>query len=190
MGFLGGLLGRSRIRAPRPNRFADLASAARFMADRSNLRTGDRVGVLFNPEDGASASDLANELQGVMRRSEAASDTRLDLLTDEFETAWIVLHNRSFERLVGSVQLLNETLFERGNGGRLLAAVIRVDFERRPAYWIYNYTRGYFYPLVRGAGGDGRDNEAELRLGESMNKHRVAVESSLEHWYALSGIPF
>ena len=190
MGFLGGLLGRSRIRAPRTSRFADLARAARIIADRSCLTTGDKAGVLFNPEDGASASELANELQDVMRGSEAVSGTRLDLQTDEFETAWIVLHNQSFERLVGSVQLLNEALFERGNGGRLLAAVIRVDFERMPAYWIYNYKRGYFYPLVRGARGDGRDNEAELRSGESMDKHRVAVESSLEHWYGLSGIPF
>lgn len=190
MGFLGGLFGRSRIRAPRPSRFADLSRAAREMTDRSSLTTGDKAGVLFNPEDGASASDLANELQGVMRRSEVGSGTGLDLQTDEFETAWIVLHNRHFERLVGSVQLLNETLFERGNGDRLLAAVIRVDFERRPAYWIYNYKRGYFYPLVRGKGGDGRDNEVELRLGESMDRHRVAVESSLEHWYGLSGIPF
>ena len=134
-------------------------------------------------------SALAAELQGVLRDGEVTSGTSVDLETDEFETGWIVLHNRAFDGLVASVQVLNETLFRRGNGDRLLAAVFRLDFERRPAYWIYNYKRGYFYPLVRGRD-EGRDNEAELRLGELMESSRVSIEGSLERWYALSSIPF
>lgn len=189
MGFLGGLLGRSNVKAPRADRFAGVVRAARSLGDQADLRTGDKAGVLFNPEEGASLSALAAEMQGIVRADELTSGTSVDLEIDEFETGWIVLHNRSFEALVASVQKLNETLFERGNGDRLLAAVLRLDFERRPAYWIYNYKRGLFYPLVRKDDG-GRDNEAELRLGELMEGSRVAIETSLERWYALSGIPF
>lgn len=134
-------------------------------------------------------SALASELQGILRDGELTSGTSVDLEMDEFDTGWIVLHNRGFESLVASVQALNESLFGRGNGDRLLAAVVLMDFERRPAYWIYNYKRERFYPLVRG-NGEGRDNDAELRLGALMERGRVAIESSLDRWYALSGIPF
>ena len=163
--------------------------AAEVLTGGADLRTGDRAGVLFNPEQGASMSGLAGELQGVMRAHEPTAGTRVEMEMDEFETGWIVLGNRSFEHLVASIQALSENLFERGNGNRLLAAVLRFDFERKPAYWIYNYKRGYFYPLVLGAD-KGRDHEAELRLGELMEREKVPIESSLERWFGLSGIPF
>ena len=136
-------------------------------------------------------SALAADLQSILREGEATSGTSVDLEMDEFDTGWIVLRNDRFEDLVASVQALNVSLFERGNGDRLLAAVLRLDFERLPAYWIYNYKLGRFYPLVRpGEGKTGRDNAAELRLGEMMQTNRVAIESSLSNWFGLSGIPF
>ncbi len=194
MGFLEGLFGGSRIKAPRAERFRALVTAAESVGDQSDLRPGDKAGLLFNPEEGASMSALASELQEILKGGELTSGTSVDLEVDEFDTGWIVLHNGVFESLVASVQALNETLFGRGNGDRLLAAVILMDFERQPAYWIYNYKRGRFYPLVLGTGvrgkQEGRDNVAELRLGALMERGRVAIESSLDRWYALSGIPF
>ena len=190
MGFLGSLLGRSRVRAPRPGRFSALASAAGEMAGRGEVRTGRRAGVLFNPETGASIPDLAAELRDAVARGGTSSGTRVEVELDEFETGWIILDNPDFGALIEALTALNETLFGRGNGDRLLAAVTGMDYERRPAYLIYNYKRGRFYPLVRSADGEGRDNEAELRLGGLMERGRVDIEPSLEHWYGLSGIPF
>lgn len=198
MGFLDGLFGGNRIKAPRAEIFRALVTAAESAGDRSDLRPGDKAGLLFNPEEGASMSALASDLQETLKVSELTSGTRVDLETDEFDTGWIVLRNGAFDSLVASVQALNEALFGRGNGDRLLAAVVLVDFERGPAYWIYNYKRGRFYPLVpgpvpgKGAGGNqgGRDNDAELRLGEMMENGGIAIESSIDRWYALSGIPF
>ncbi len=190
MGFLGPLLRRGRARSPRPERFAALPRAARQLAAGGELRPGERAGVLFNPEVGASIPALEGELRGVVALGGNLSGTRVEIELDEFETGWIVLDNRDFGALIEALCAVNETLFARGNGDRLLAAVARVDFERRAAYWIYNYRRGRFHPLVRRGDGDRRDNEAELRLGELMERGRVEVEPSLEHWYGLSGIPF
>lgn len=185
MGFLGGIFGRRRLRAPRPEKVAALVVAA----ERLRLPTGEKAGILFNPEEGASPSELADDIEDVLTSNGAEVGTPLEIHYDEFETAWIVVGNGDFRLLVFYIHTLNEALFERGNGDRLLAAAFGVHFEKKNAYWIFNYKRGYFYPLVRGADG-ARDNEAELRLGEAMERHRVAVESSLEHWYGLSGIPF
>ena len=191
MGFLGGIFGNNRIKAPRSERFEAVVRAAASLQSTAVLRTGDTAGLLFNPEEGASMSALAADLQSILREGEATSGTSVDLEMDEFDTGWIVLRNDRFEDLVASVQALNVSLFERGNGDRLLAAVLRLDFERLPAYWIYNYKLGRFYPLVRpGEGKTGRDNAAELRLGEMMQTNRVAIESSLSNWFGLSGIPF
>jgi hypothetical protein len=191
LSFLGGLFGNNRIQAPRPERFEAVVTAAASLQSTAALRTGDAAGLLFNPEEGASMSALAADLQRILREGEGTSSTIVDLETDDFDTGWIVLRNGRFESLVASVQALNVSLFERGNGDRLLAAVLRLDFERLPAYWIYNYKRGRFYPLVRpGDGETGRDNAAELRLGELMEANRVAIESSLANWFGLSGIPF
>jgi hypothetical protein len=191
LGFLGGLFGGSRIKPPLPERFEAVVAAAESLRSTAGLRTGDKAGLLFNPEEGASMSALAADLQRILREGEATSGTIVDLEWDEFDTGWIVLRNGEFDDLVASVQSLNVALFERGNGDRLLAAVLRLDFERLPAYWIYNYKRGRFYPLVRpGHGETGRDSAAELRLGEMMEANRVAIEGSLDNWFGLSGIPF
>ena len=40
------------------------------------------------------------------------------------------------------------------------------------------------------AGDSQRDNAAEMRLGGLMETEQMPVESSLERWYALWGIPF
>jgi hypothetical protein len=185
LGFIGNLLGRSRVRAPREDRFRNVLK----ITEISEIVTCDKAGVLFNPEEGASMASLTMELQDLMMVNESTVGTEVDLVTDEFETGWIVLENRKLDCLVASLQILNQTLFERGNGDRLLAAVLRVNFEGEPAYCLYNYKRGYFHPLVLG-NSERRDNDSELRLGQLMERTGIAVENSLEHWYGLSGIPF
>ena len=63
------------------------------------------------------------------------------------------------------------------------------EYEGKQAYWIYNYKRGNFYPMVLTAP-QTRDNAAEMRLSAIMEEEKIPVERSLENWYALWGIPF
>lgn len=101
----------------------------------------------------------------------------------------MILKDPDFEDLASTIHLVGETITEHGFGDRLLAAVFRIDYEEKKAYWVYNIKRGNFYPLVPD-GDKQRDNVAEMRLSAIMEKEAIPVEQSLEQWYALWGIPF
>ena len=45
-------------------------------------------------------------------------------------------------------------------------------------------------PALVLTGSEQRDNATEMRLGTIMEEEGIPVEKSLEHWYALWGIPF
>ncbi len=68
-------------------------------------------------------------------------------------------------------------------------AAFKVEFRRQPAYWLYNYKQGRFYPFVPTASRE-RDYATEMRIGEVMREEKIRVERRLERWYALWGIPF
>jgi hypothetical protein len=52
---------------------------------------------------------------------------------------------------------------------------------------LYNYKRGTFYPFVPDRNRT-RDNAFELRLS-SVLRGELQIETELEKWYALWGIP-
>ena len=60
--------------------------------------------------------------------------------------------------------------------------------QGKPAYWIYNYKRGSFYPFVPADGPQQRDSERELRLKAQIGAD-LPVEPELERWFPLWGIP-
>jgi len=71
----------------------------------------------------------------------------------------------------------------------VLCAVFAFETARKaPAYWIYNYKRGAFYPFVPGAADQQRDNEQELRLKAQIGAE-LPLEPELERWFPLWGIP-
>jgi hypothetical protein len=84
--------------------------------------------------------------------------------------------------------LVSQTLQEQGLGRQLLAAVFKFLEGERAVYWIYNYKRGSFYPLVPGSAERSRDNAAELRL-RSLMERELPVEPDLQRWYPLWEIP-
>ncbi len=101
----------------------------------------------------------------------------------------MVLADRDFDDLVTTIHLVSETIYEHGFADRILAAVFKFHAAGRDVYWIYNYKRGAFHPLVP-SDHQPRDNASEMRMGALMQEERIPVERSLEHWYSLPGIPF
>ena len=128
-------------------------------------------------------------MRSLLRVSGHDSGTRSEIRDDSYGTRWVILDDRDFEDLVSTIHLVSETICDHGFSDRLLAAVFKFEFERKRAYWIYNYKRGSFYPLVL-SGEEQRDNAAEMRLGAIMEEEKIPVEKALEQWYALWGIPF
>ena len=189
MGLLSTLFGRNRLKKPNRERFFSIVTAADSLQGRTDLRTTDFAGIVFNPVESSFFDNLDSELRNLLRISGHATGTRFEVKDDSYGTRWVVLDDRDFEDLVTTIHLVSETIYDHGFADRLLAAVFRVEHDRRDAYWIYNYKRGSFHPMVP-SGEKQRDNAAEMRLGAAMEAEKIPVEKSLENWYALWGIPF
>ena len=189
MGLLSVLFGRSKLRKPNGEQFFSIVTAETSLRGRADLRTTEKAGIVFNPVESSFFDNLDSELRNLLRISGHATGTRFEVKDDSYGTRWVVLDDRDFEDLVTTIHLVSETIYDHGFADRLLAAVFRVEHDRRDAYWIYNYKRGSFHPMVP-SGEKQRDNAAEMRLGAVMEAEKIPVEKSLENWYALWGIPF
>ena len=189
MGLLSVLFGRSKLRKPNRERFFSIVTAAFSLSGRTDLRPSEKAGIVFNPVESTFFDNLDGEMRDLLRISGHATGTRYEIKDDSFGTRWVVLDDRDFEDLVTTIHLVGETIYEHGFADRILAAVFKFEYEKKGAYWIYGYKRGTFYPLIL-SGDRQRDNAAEMRMGAVMEEENLPVERSLEHWYALWGIPF
>lgn len=189
MGFLGGLFGGQGPQKARKGRFLTAVDTIEALKSKADLRPTGKAGVVFNPSDKKFFEKLANELAVAFGANPAARGVRFDLIDDAYLSRWVVLEDRDLPRLAASVLLVDGLFSAKEFRRHLLAAVLQVEFERRKAYWIYSYKRERFHPFIP-TGEKTRDGKAEMRLGELMGREKVALEGTLEMWYALWGIPF
>ena len=189
MGLFSTLFGRNKLKKPEREKFFSIITAEVALSGRMDLRSTHKAGIVFNPVESSFFENLDSEIRSLLEVSETATGTQFEVVDDTFGTRWASLEDRDFEDLVATIHLISETVIEHGFAERLLAAVFGVQYEGRNAYWIYNYKRGRFYPMVITAP-QTRDNAAEMRLSAVMEQEKIPVERSLENWYSLWGIPF
>lgn len=189
MGIFGALFGRSKLKKPQREKFFSVITAEISLSGRMDLRHTDKAGIVFNPVESSFFDNLDSEIKSLLSISGGATGTRFEIVDDGYGTRWASLDDPDFEDLVTTIHLISETIAEHGYADRMLAAVFAMKYERKPAYWIYNYKRGNFYPMVM-SGAQSRDNAAEMRLGAVMEEEKMPMERSLENWYAIWGIPF
>jgi hypothetical protein len=129
-------------------------------------------------------------MEEVLHGTGSDAGTTIERRDDEFGYRWMILSDPDFDDLVVGVNAVSTAIEGGGYGERLLCAVFAfVDDRDRPAYWIYNYKRGAFYPFVPAeGGGQKRDNERELRMKAQIGAD-LPVEAELERWFPLWGIP-
>jgi hypothetical protein len=189
LGILSVLFGSNRLKKAKREQYFSVITAGISLQGRMDIRLMDGAGLVFNPVESSFFAELDSEIRSLLEISEKSTGTKFDVVDDDFGTKWVILHDPDFEDLVTTIHVVGETITEHGYGDRLLAAVFRVEFGNRPAYWIYNIKRGNFYPMVL-KGEKERDNASEMRLGSLMEDEHMPVEKNLEQWYALWGIPF
>lgn len=189
MGIFSTLFGRNKLKRPEREKFFSVITAEIALSGRMDLRRTNMAGIVFNPVESSFFDNLDEEIRSLLAVSEASTGTSFRVADDTYGTRWAVLDDRDFEDLVTTIHLISETVVEHGFAERLLAAVFGLEYEGKQAYWIYNYKRGNFYPMVLTAP-QTRDNAAEMRLSAVMEEEKIPVERSLENWYALWGIPF
>ncbi len=188
MSFLDALLGRTRPVKSHLERLFAMSTAYVTLNMNLGLKWSEHGGICFRPISSTRFASMESDLQQLLHLSAKETDTQVRTTQDNYGFQWVVLEDAELEDLVATLHLISQTLQEQGFGEQLLAAVFKFLDGERPVYWIYNYKRGKFYPLVPAAGDRQRDNAAELRL-RSLMERELPIEEDLERWYPLWGIP-
>ena len=189
MGLLDILRGERRPkRANLDNLFA-LTTAEPTIRTALDMVPLERAGVCFKPVTMGAFDELLSDLEQILSLPDADGQAIERTVDDTFGFRWIVLRGADLSDLVTRAHLVNQTLEERGFSEQLLCSVFGIHPESggRPAYLVYLYKRGTFYPFVP-TGDHQRDNVAELRLKATLGGE-MPMEPELERWYPLWDVP-
>ena len=189
MGFMDTLLGRGkRIGKPKVDALFRLSTAlytiqSSFRADRTGY-----AGVCFRPEPEATFADTQQEITDLLRINDFG--TKYWVRRDSFGYSWLVLYDRDFEELITLLHMASQVFIDNGYGKQILCAAFEFEAERQTIYLIYKYKRGKFYPFAPLERSEQtRDHSLELRMKAKLGDE-LPIESKLEEWYPLWGIPF
>jgi hypothetical protein len=215
VGFLDALLGRSKPAEANLDKLFGLPGARITLEASEGVVPTLQAGVCFKPATGQAFAATESEISGLLDlpaddapapASAAAatgaaalpggagggSGAKLSEQADEYGYRWIVIGAPDFDTLVTRVHFVNSTLHDNGYGPTLLCSVFgfapsSAAGARASTYLVYLYKRGSFYPFVP-AGGERRDNEAELRLKALLGED-LAIEPDLDRWFPLWNLP-
>ena len=185
MKLLDALLSRSRPVKSRLEPLFSMATASVTLTVQLGLEPEGRAGICLRPVDSSVFGRAREELRAMIT---GEGGTRLQFEHDKHGFLWVILENAQVEDLVAAMHMSSLTLQDLGFAEQLLAAVFRFRKDTAPVFWIYNYKRGRFYPMVPAPGDQQRDNAAELRL-HSLLEHELPMEQAQERWYPLWDMP-
>ena len=188
MGFLDVLTGKRKLAGPAPDRLFAITTAYVALETALSITSTGAAAIVFQPLATADFNSIINDMEEVVRATNADSNTSLDTSDDSYGFRWLLLRGSSFDDLAVGINAVSGALETGGYGDRVLCAVFAFEDEnKRKLYWIYNYKRGFFYPFVP-AGAEQRDNERELQLQAQLLKE-LPIEPELARWFPLWGIP-
>jgi hypothetical protein len=189
MGLLDILTGKRKLAKPAPDRLFAMATAGVTLETEMGLHSAGKAAIVFQPLATGDFDAIVADMEEVVRGTGEDTGTSVERSDDSFGYRWMVLSDPDFEDLVVGVNGVSSALEAGGYGERILCAVFGFkDAQDKPAYWIYNYKRGTFYPFVPAGGEQKRDSERELRLKAQIGAD-LPVEAELERWFPLWGIP-
>ncbi|MFU8869297.1 PspA-associated protein PspAB [Natronococcus sp.] len=142
------------------------------------------VGALcFSGVDSTSFRDAVDEVEAILEAGREDTGTEFSVSADDHGYHWVVLEDSDPEDLITSLHFAADTFIEHGYGSRLLAAVFAYRNEAGPAYWIYSFRRGRYYPFAPRPGRE-RDSSAEFKLEATLDGE-LEIEREKEYWYPL-----
>jgi hypothetical protein len=190
MGFLDTLLGRSKPKKANLDALFALPSAAVTLETAAGLESVGRAAVCFKPPSGQPFASLVDEITETLKMGATGEAPGVREEQDRYGYEWIVVSQGGIEELVGGIHLVNSTLEEQGYGPQLLCSVFGFapgDGGGRPAFLVYLYKRGTFYPFAP-MDGEKRDNALELRL-KAVLEQELPIEKDLTRWFPIWGVP-
>ncbi|MGH2442718.1 MAG: PspA-associated protein PspAB [Chloroflexota bacterium] len=188
MSWLDALLGRTKPVKSDLDQLFGMSTGQITMQTELNLNPTGGAAISFRPVSSGEFARLQTEIDELMTSSSKDAALKWHSFTDTYGYRWTVLSCDDFSNLVATVHMISRELQDYAFGEQLLASVFQFqDSTGRKVYWIYNYKRGAFYPFVP-APNKQRDNAEELHLQAVMGRE-LHVDTDLEKWYALWGIP-
>ncbi|WP_137291002.1 PspA-associated protein PspAB [Natronorubrum halophilum] len=206
MGLLDGLrsvLGlRAEVDARRdadPDDLFGMSTAYITMETELGYDSLDVGALCFSGVDASSFRDAVDEVEAILEAGREETGTEFSVTSDDHGYHWVVLEDDDPEDLITSMHFAADTFIEHDYGSRLLAAVFAYEGDdaakrhrdggggaaevTKPAYWIYSFRRGRFYPFAPRPGRE-RDSSAEFKLEASLDGE-LEIEREKEYWYPL-----
>ncbi len=190
MGLLDGLRAVLGLRAEadarrdaNPDDLFGMSTAYLTMEADLGYDSLDAGALCFAGVDSTSFRDAVAEVEAILEAGSEETGTEFDVSEDDHGYHWVILEDSDPEDLITSMHFGADTFIEHGYGSRLLAAVFGYENEDGPAYWIYSFRRGRYYPFAP-RGGRERESSAEFKL-ESVLDGELEIEREKEYWYPL-----
>jgi hypothetical protein len=182
------VLGRTKPLKSKLENLFGMSTAEITLQTEFGLDPTGGAAICFRPVSSGQFAELQREIDALLQASTKDAPLTWTSKPDNYGYQWIVLHTAEFANLVATVHMISRELEDSGFGEQLLASAFQFRGASQPTvYWLYNYKRGTFYPFVPDRNRT-RDNAFELRLS-SVLRGELQMETELEKWYALWGIP-
>ncbi len=186
MGFMDSILGKTKLPEANINRLFALSTAAITLEASLGLKPDEAAGVCIKPMESSEYEAAKSEINDLLKISFKETGTVYSIQKDEFNYNWVVLQDPDLDDLVTGIQMVCQTIIDRGLGTQLLAAVFR--FRGEPiVYWIYSFKLGTFYPFVP-LKNNKRASSLEFRLKSLLDKE-LPIEKDEAKWYPMWGMP-
>lgn len=184
--FLEVLFGEAGATGAEPEDLFEI-STAWITLETNGYAHVDRAGLCFSDVESVDYEDVVRDVEDLLAVSGEESRATSEVVDDDYGYRWVLIADADFEDLVGDVHMASDTLIEAGYESYLLCAVFAFEATSE-VYWLYNFTRGTWYPFAPTPDGD-RDTDLEADLVDLVG-HELDVESDLDRRYPLWGIPF
>ena len=186
MGFLDGLLGRTKVAKPTLERLFAISTAQITLDTSLGLKPSKTAAICFKPMASARFRESGADIEDMVKLAFRDEGTRMDRSVDEFGYEWLKLTDDDFEDLVTTIHVAAQSMTDDGFGEQLLCAVF--GFEPGNVRFIYNFKRGAYYPFIPAPGDKARDSERELRLKAQVGPE-LPFEEDISRWFPLWEIP-
>ena len=143
----------------------------------------DAAALCFSGVDSTDFEETVDDVEAILGAGEEETGTEFQVREDSHGWEWVVLRDDDPEDLVTSVHFAADEFVERGYGSRLLAAVFGFESGGDPAYWIYSFRRGAYYPFAPRRGKE-RASDVEFKL-QSVRDGERGVEDDRHYWYPM-----
>ena len=188
MGLGDILFGRKKLKEPARDRLFALTTAAVTLDVDCGLKPAGAGAIVFKPLSAGEFVQVDQDVEQLLQGVAADSDSKLDRTKDRFGFEWVIVRDPQLEDEVTAVYAVANEFNARGFGAQLLAAVFRFESDGKPAYWIYGFKSGTFWPFVPTGKDQERDNARELELKAKLEPE-LPVEQDLSKWFGLFEAP-